>query len=544
MVIAPPTTAQIFDLSKVAYLNGKNSDQISQAATVQQPSHAEMVTVVTGFIDKLIQSGVEELKTVAADSSNAGAQQKDQENLDKYNKDKDSAIAPLVKGVAGDLAKNIYAVKQFLIEGGLAEQKDNQELTFKTKDSVNGSKIAEESAKELAHQALELVKERLSAHGIKVDTPQATQLQTEIIQKLKKPPEAKDETPKAETPPATGTVNTTTETTKSSETPADHEEISTAFTKFITEISNLTSVKTLLKQNNGLEVLSKLNQDLADLNLIVTDKTNLPAALEKAFTALDNKAHAENKTFIDNYVANPEKFTEEFSKLDDDRKLQIQMTLINIEGQAQQTKTINNIVSSIVGIKEGLGDDRLGDLLNKLQSINHETTSQNQENHLDTINTLLNEFNETLKTANQAGTGEEKIEERNKATEAFIEKLNTGLTNGSLSNADIELIQKYLDPKNTENQEQSQKSITEQVFKNSIKNLNISEEQLKNFGGLAIAAVVGLMVFCPNAIGNLVKSGTGLAAMAAQTLPMLFQAKAMMQMSKKGNTETGSSQAA
>jgi hypothetical protein len=32
--------------------------------------------------------------------------------------------------------------------------------------------------------------------------------------------------------------------------------------------------------------------------------------------------------------------------------------------------------------------------------------------------------------------------------------------------------------------------------------------------------------------------------MAAQTLPMFFQAQAMMQMSKKGNTETASSQAA
>jgi hypothetical protein len=54
------------------------------------------------------------------------------------------------------------------------------------------------------------------------------------------------------------------------------------------------------------------------------------------------------------------------------------------------------------------------------------------------------------------------------------------------------------------------------------------------------------MVFCPNAIGNLVKSGTGLAAMTAQTLPMLFQAQAMMQMSKNGNGngETASTPAA
>jgi hypothetical protein len=522
MVIAP-TTAQIFDLSKVAYLKDKTAQEINAAAAVQQPSHAEMVTVVTKFLDGLVNLEVGKLETAAGNGSDTEAQQTAQRNLIQYNADKDPAIAPLVKGVASDLAKNIYAVKQFLIEGDLAEHKDNQELTFKTKDSVNGGKIADESAQELAQQALKSVQYRLSAYGINIDNSQATQLQTEIIQELKKkPPEPK------------------------SETPADHEEISTAFTKFITEISNLTSVKTLLGKNNGLKTLGNLNQDLADLNPIVKDEASLPAALEKAFKALDEKAHSKNEAFINNYLANPKKFQQEFKKLDDNQKLQIQMTLINIEEQEKQTKTINNIASSIAEIKQGLGVDRLGTLLNKLKSVNESHTSSSQENHLESIDNLLNDFNKTLKTANQAGTGEEKIEERNKATEAFIEKLNTGLTNGSLSNADIELIQKYLDPKNTESQEQSQKSITEQVFKNSIKNLNLSEEQLKSFGGLAIAAVVGLMVFCPNAIGNLVKSGTGLAAMAAQTLPMLFQAKAMMQMSQNRGVhgETANTQAA
>ena len=520
MAIAP-TTAQIFDLSKVAYLKGKSSEQISAAAAVEQPSHAEMVTVVTGFLDGLINLEVGKLATAAGDSSNPEAQQKATNHLNDYNTNKDSSVASFKNEVASGLAKNIYAVKQLLIHDELAEHKDNQELTFKTKDSVDGSSIATESAGELASQALESVKNRLSVYGINIDTGKAAQLQTEIIRELKKkPPEPK------------------------SETPADHEKISTAFTKFITEISNLASVKTLLEQDNGLEVLSKLNQDLADLNPIVKDETNLPAALENAFKALNDEAHSKNKTLINDSLANPEKFTEEFNKLDDNQKLQIQMTLINIEGQAKQTKIINNIASSIAEIKQGLGSDRLAALLDNLESINGKTSSENQENHLDTINTLLNDFNQNLKTANQAESGEEKIDKRNKVIEAFIEKLNTGLKNGSISNADIELIQDHLDPNKTENQEQSQKSITEKVFKNSIKNLNLSEEQLKGFAGIAVAAVVGLMVFCPNAIGNLVKSGTGLAAMAAQTLPMFFQAQAMMQMSQKGNTETASSQAA
>ena len=519
MVIAPTTTN--FNLQAVPYLKGKSHEEINAAAAVQQPNHAEMVTVLTGFIDKLINLEVGKLATAAGDSSNPEAQQKATNHLNDYNTNKDSSVASFKNEVASGLAKNIYAVKQLLIHDELAEHKDNQELTFKTKDSVDGSSIATESAGELAKQALTLVEQKLLAYGISINNSQATQLQTEIIQELKKkPPEPK------------------------SETPADHEKISTAFTKFITEISNLASVKTLLEQDNGLEVLSKLNQDLADLNPIVKDETNLPAALENAFKALNDEAHSKNKTLINDSLANPEKFTEEFNKLDDNQKLQIQMTLINIEGQAKQTKIINNIASSIAEIKQGLGSDRLTALLDNLESINGKTSSENQENHLDTINTLLNDFNQNLKTANQAESGEEKIDKRNKVIEAFIEKLNTGLKNGSISNADIELIQDHLDPNKTENQEQSQKSITEKVFKNSIKNLNLSEEQLKGFAGIAVAAVVGLMVFCPNAIGNLVKSGTGLAAMAAQTLPMLFQAQAMMQMSKKSNAETANTQAA
>jgi hypothetical protein len=523
MVIAPTTTN--FDLSRVTYLKGKSHEEISAAKAVEQPNHAEMVTVVTGFIDGLINLEVGKLATAAGDSSNPEAQQKATNHLNDYNTNKDSSVASFKNEVASGLAKNIYAVKQFLIEGGLAEYKDSQELTFKAKGSVDGGKIADESAQELAQQALKSVQDKLSAYGINIDNSKATQLQTEIIQKLKKPPELKSEA-------ATVSEIETTEIQTPNESRVNPQELLTQFTKFITEISNLTSVKTLLKQNNGLEVLSKLNQDLANLNPIVKNETTLPTALEKAFQALDDEAHAENKTFIDSYLTNPEKFKEEFSKSDDNQKLQIQMTLINIEGQAKQTKIINNIASSIAEIKQGLGNDRLDTLLDNLKTINEQTSSENQENHLDTINTLLNEFNKNLKTANQAEIGEKKIDKRNKVIEAFIEKLNTGLKNSSLSNADIELIREHLDPKKTESQEQSQKSITEKVFKNSIKNLNISEEQLKNFGGLAIAAVVGLMVFCPNAIGNLVKSGTGLAAMAAQTLPMLFQAKAMMQMSQ------------
>lgn len=529
MVIAPIT----FNLSKVDYFRDKDHqiDQAKAKAT-EQPSHPEMVKSFTDFIDGLIKLEVGRLEATASDNSHAKAQEKAQRSLIKYHAAKDSTVTPFVQELAGDLAKNIYVVKKLLIEGGLAEHKDNQELTFKVNNTGAGGTIAAESAKELAKQALESIKERLSACGITIDTAQRAQLAEEIKKELKKPPKLKSEVDITTSEPASTAA--TTETTTCSETTVNPQELLTQFNKFITEISNLPSVQTLLEKNNGLETLSKLNQDLANLNPIIQDRNTLQAALGKAFKALDNETHANNKTFINNYLANPKKFKEEFETLNDDSKLQIQMTLINIEGQAKQTKSINNIVSSIAEIKQGLGSDRLGNLLDKLQSINSETTSQNQENHLDTINSLLNDFNQYLKTANQAESRQDKRERRNEVTEAFIEKLNTGLTDGSLSNADIKLIQEHLDPKKTE--EQSQKSITEQVFKNSIKNLNLSEEELKGFAGIAVATVIGLMVFCPNAIGNLVKSGTGLAAMAAQTLPMLFQAQAIMQISNKTQT--------
>jgi len=518
-MVITSTTPKI-DPSKVPYLKGKSSDQISTAAAVQQPSHAEMVKVVTGFIDSLINLGVKKLETATTNNSEAEAQTTAQRNLEDYNRNQGS-VTSFKDKIAGDLAKNIYAVKQFLIEGGLAEQKDNQELTFKANSTGAGGNIAAESAQELASQALESIQNKLSAYGISIDTKKVTELQKEIIKELKSPPKSKSEK----------------ETQTSNETAVNPKELLTQFTQFITEISNLSSVKTLLGQNNGLETLSKLNQDLADLNPIIKDENALQVALAQALQALDENAHSKNQAFINKYLAEPEKFKKEFNKLDDNHKLQIQMTLTNIEEKEKQTKTINSIASSIAEIKPGLGGDRLGNLLNELNSVNESHTSSSQANHLDTINTLLNDFNKNLKTANQAGTKEEKIEEKNKVTEAFIEKLNTGLNNGSLSNADIELIRGHLDPKKSESKEQNQKSITEQIFKNSIKNLNISEEQLKGFGGFAIAAIVGLMVFCPNAIGKLVQSGTGLATMAAQTLPMFFQAQAMMQMSKRGNTE-------
>jgi hypothetical protein len=524
MVIAP-ATAQIFDLSKVAYLKDKTHDEISAAAAVEQPSHAEMVTVVTGFIDRLINLEVGKLETATRDGSNTEAQK----NLDQYNAD--TTVASFKSDVASGLAKNIYAVKQFLIEGGLAEYKDSQELTFKAKGSVDGGKIADESAQELAQQALKSVQDKLSAYGINIDNSKATQLQTEIIQKLKKPPELKSEA-------ATVSEIETTEIQTPNESRANPQELLTQFTKFITEISNLTSVKTLLKQNNGLEVLSKLNQDLADLNPIVKGEASLPAALEKAFKALDEKAHSKNEAFINNYLANPEKFKQEFNTLlDDNQKLQIQMTLINIEGQAKQTKTINNIASSIAEIKSGLGGDRLAALLSELSSVNNSHTSSSQENHLDTIDNLLEGFKRYLEPASKASK-EESMTIRDDATKTFIQKLNTGLKDGSLSNADIKLIaQRLVKPNQEGDSGKSAKEIAEQVLENSIKNLNISKTELQKFGGLAVAAVVGLMIFCPR-IGNLFKGGAGLVGMATEKLMPVFAAKIMTQTSQTGvNTQ-------
>jgi hypothetical protein len=218
--------------------------------------------------------------------------------------------------------------------------------------------------------------------------------------------------------------------------------------------------------------------------------------------------------------------------------------LKNLELTTKHTITVKEIAGSAQEIKQALSGDSFQQISSKLNNLKENSTNENQGNNLDTVNNLLKEFNKSLQDieANNQFSKGERINKKDEAIEAFTEKLSTEFKQDKLSISDIELIEERLDPNKKETAEQSQKAITERV----LKNLNLSEEQLKGFAGIAVAAVVGLMVFCPNAIGNLVKSGTGLAAMTAQTLPMLFQAQAMMQMSKNGNGngETASTPAA
>jgi hypothetical protein len=517
-MVSTSTTATRFNLDVVPYLKGKSAEQIDRAAAAQQPNHAEMVKVVTGFIDKLIQSGVEKLQTSASNGSDTKAQ----ENLDKYNAD--TTVASFKNDVAGDLAKNIYAVKQFLIEGGLATQEEGKELRFKANKTGAGDIIAAESAGELASQALQSVQDKLIGYGISINAGEAAQLQQEIIKKLKS------------APPKNETTTTTTTTETPTEKPVDDKKILADITKLTQEISNLNAVKTLLGTDNGLEKLTNLNQHLSNS---LADKGQ--EAFSGALLSFETN-YEQNKTFINKNISDSEKFKTEFNKLDDEIQIQIQMMLKNLELSTKHTNTVKEIAGSAQEIKQALSGDSFQQLSSKLNNLKENSTNENKGNNLDTVNNLLKDFNKSLQdieTNNQLSKSE-RINKKDEAIEAFTEKLSTEFKQDKLSISDIELIEERLDPSKKETAEQSQKAITERV----LKNLNLSEEQLKGFAGIAVAAVVGLMVFCPNAIGNLVKTGTSLATMAAQTLPMFFQAQAMMQMSQKGNTETASSQAA
>jgi hypothetical protein len=174
MVIAPTTATKVN--FEVSYLKGKSSEQISTAAAVQQPSHAQMVAVVTNFIDGLIQSGDGKLEVAAGYGSNAEAQK-------------------IVQEVAGDLAKHVFIVKELLINDRLAKkQEGGQRLAFMANTaSGTGSYVARESIGELAKQALESVRTNLHSYGIEIDTSKATKLQEVIIQKLQNPPKPKSE---------------------------------------------------------------------------------------------------------------------------------------------------------------------------------------------------------------------------------------------------------------------------------------------------------------------------------------------------------------
>jgi hypothetical protein len=489
MVITPTTATKVN--FEVSYLKSKSHEEISVAAA-QQPSHAEMVKLVTGFIDNLIQSGVQELKTVADDSSNAGAQQKAQGNLDKYNAD--ITVASFKNDVANDLAKNIYAVKQFLINDVLAEQKNGQALTFKANGDIDGSKIAEESAGELAKQALQSVQYRLSAYGINIDTSEATvlALRDKITGELKKPPEPKSGTPEV-TPPVV--TETTSDASQSDKTPTSGDiEI---FFKSIQQAS--PALANLSKSRKGLEVLSERISSISEeVGLGAVDQ----ATLEKF----------QNSIFPN--LADEKKFTAAVSKLSQVEKAALKTILCAVQGQADKDMTCKEMSVHARNINEALGanstslkniNEGIDELIKTGASDTQPNTELNLAN-LKKVNQLLVTFEQELTEANKLSSAAEKVTAREEAQKKLLNELKKSLDANLIDVADLKMLKEVLAKPDSANSNYNERA------NKFLKDLNISTDDLKQWGSMTAMLAVGLMIFCPRAITNVMQPVTGLLA--------------------------------
>lgn len=538
MVSISPTIN--FDLSRVTYFKDKGS-QIDQAKAkaVEQLSHAEMVTVVTGFIDKLIQSGVEELATAAKNGSNTEAQG----HLDKYRTDT-TTVASFKGKVADELAKNIYAVQHLLIKNNLANP-DGTEVKFKKKDDVLGQDIVFESVQELAEQTLASIHTKLSAYGIKVNAEEAAQLKKVIIEELKKPPKPKSETPEVTPPVVTGTTSDASQSDKtataSENTPAENSntsiinDLKEQQNKLAKQLIAIPEIQTFLNQKadqnqeSGMSQLRELNQKIKERGKDWDKNLDTVTGALKSFQ--DNLA--ENVKFIADHLRK-ETFISAFETLDNNKKIQVGILLKNLETTVDET-TMVGLTGKITG---QLGEKAKESLRTKLGGlIEQQNQSEKLANpfalNLNKANEYLEKYNGALKEIkNKNLPTQKKIAEKQKATDEFLGQIQESLDDKTLSIEDVKVINKSLGL--TEEQRKSGKAspaidnicgrfIDSMKEKGKELGIDITEEGLKQFAGTAVVLAIGAALFCPNLVGNLTKGAFSLGAMITQTVLPLYQ---------------------
>ncbi|MEB3314898.1 MAG: hypothetical protein VKK32_01625 [Candidatus Melainabacteria bacterium] len=489
MVIAP-TTATRFNLDAVPYLKGKSSDQISTAAAVQQPNHAEMVKSFTDFIDSLINLEVGKLQTATSNSSDAEAQQKAQVNLDKYNAAKDSTVAPFVRDVADELAKHVFTVKELLVQDGLAIKKADGSTQFLDKAESN----LNNSVNNLAEQALESVKNRLSGYGINIDTGKATELQKEIIQELKKPPEPKSETPEVTTEVVTQATSDASQSNKAS-TADDIEN----FVKSIRQAS--PALANLSKSRKGLEVLSQRIDSISE---------------EVGGGAVDQATLEKFQNTIFPNLADEKKFTDAVSELSQGEKATLKTILCAVHGQADKNMTCNEMGIHARNINKGLGatstslrdiNDGIDNLIKSHSASDSIHNQQPDPDRLKIVNKMLKTFEEELKKAGELSSAAEKVTAREEAQKKLLNELKESLDDNLIDVADLKMLKEVLAKPDSANSNYNERA------NKFLKDLNISNDDLKQWGSMAAMLAVGLMIFCPKAITGVMHTGTGLLNM-------------------------------
>jgi hypothetical protein len=537
-MVITPATAKI-NLEVLPYFKGKGS-QINQATAkaVEQPNHAEMVEVLTGFIDKLIQSGVEKLEAAARDGSNTEAQV----NLDKYKAD--APVASFKGEVADKLAQNIYAVKQLLIEGGLAEYKDNQDLIFKIKDTKVGQSIAFDSAEKLAEQALQSVNDKLLGYGININNEEADNFKKTIIQELKSPPKPRSETPAAETPSADATSDTKTASTAnpSTTTSTSPENPSNSIIDVLKEqqsqigkellsipaIHNFISQRADQKKNqeSGISLLHELNKRIGkELNALEDPAITGESALETFKANL-----AENTEFIATHLGK-NSFPKAFDKLTEDKKIQVGMLLKNLEITVDQDTMVN-----LTGkITRQLGENTKQNLQAGLTNlINEQDQSKkpasSSELNMGKVNERLKEYNQALNTIKEKNLPTPRvIEEKQKATANFLTNIHEDLKNNQLSPEDVKVIQDSIGLTEKERNSGKASPAIDNILgrfinplKEQCERYGITTEDLKQFAGTTAALAIGAAFFCPNLVPGLAQGVFSLGAMMTQTIIPLY----------------------
>jgi hypothetical protein len=485
MVSISPTTPKI-DPSKVPYLKDKSPQKISTAvAAAEHLSHAQMVTVVTGFIDNLI---VGKLGTAANDVSNSKTQKTAQENLDKYNKDKDSAVTPFVTEVAGDLAKHLFTVKELLVADNLAsKQEDGSTTVIKT-----GTQKLNSSTNALVNQTLALVQAKLSDYGVKLNSKDTSTLQKEIIKELKKPPGLKSETPEVNPPVVTETTSDASQSDKAS-TAGDIE-------KFVKNIQQASpALANLSKSREGLEVLSLRIDSISE---------GVGGTVNKA--TLDK---FQNSIFPN--LADEKKFTAAVSKLSQDEKAALRTILSTVYGQADKYITCNEMSVHARNINKALGTNNtslqnINKGIDKLVEAGESDTQPNtlpETTRLKTVNNLLKTFEEELTKANKLSSAAERVAAREKAQTELLSDLKSSLNGNLIDVADLKMLKEVLAKPDSANSNYNERA------NKFLKDLNISTDDLKQWGSMTAMLAVGLMIFCPRAITGVMQAGTGLLNM-------------------------------
>ena len=530
MVISP-TTAKI-DPSKVPYLKGKSPEEVKKAAGVEQPSHAAMVTVVTGFIDKLINLEVGKLETAAKDNANPEAQNTAKGNLDKYNADQDSTVTPLVREVADDLAKHLFTVKELLVADKEASKREDG-YTIVTK---KGTQKLNSSTNALVNQTLKLVQARLSNYGIKLDSTNTAKLKNEIIQELKSPPKPKsaaDTTASAATTDIASTATPPT-TSTSLENPIIFlinflKEKQSKLTKgllgsnsIVTFLNQQADEKT--GQKSGMSLLRKSNQDIKD-KIANSNQDQIDSALQKFDTNL-----AENTKFIETHLGK-NSFPNAFNQLTDDKKIQVGILLKNLEITVDE-KTMVNLTGKITG---QLGEKAKQNLETALENlINQQDTRKEPANplarNLSNANKRLGEYNTALENIKKQHLPTQRaIEEKQKATDEFLENIKDDLSDNRLTIEDVKVIKASIEL--TEEQRSSGKAspVIDNILgrfinplKEQCEKYGITTEDLKQFAGTTAALVIGAALFCPNLVPGLTNGVFRLAGMMTEKLIPLY----------------------